>query len=328
MSLRTRITLVCSIAIGVTLAVVVGWWVSIQPAMVTPETRWSLWMLIAAVGIVIVSGSGGLIMATLLMAPVRSAERDLRSARSLADVSERIRGLADADLQAVLVAGTAVARSADARARSKALFFAALVHDLKARVAGLALLTERWPEEGSAEHRLVSQELSALSLWLRRILDALRLDQLDAIGERQVTDLRALVESCVQEVAADAERPTRFDVDGSAIVSVDRDELARALGNLLANAARAARSTVSVQVFPGLIRISDDGEGLPRPFEVLIEPYSRATNPGGRGTTRGAGLGMFIAKRVLELHGGKLVCERTGPTGTVLLAYLGGSRER
>ena len=285
-------------------------------------------MLLAAVGIVIVAGSAGLLLATLATAPLRSTERMLRSARSLDDLSDRVRALADPDVRAVVVAAMAVTRGSDARARSKALFFGALVHDLKARVAGLALLTERWPEAGSAEHALVSQELSSLSVWLRRILDALRLDQLDAIGERQVTDLRALVEACVQDVTADAARPARFDVEGSAIVSVDRDEMARALGNLLANAARAARSTVSVQVLPGLIRISDDGEGLPRPFAVLVEPYSRATNPGGRGTTTGAGLGLFIAKRVLELHGGKLVCERTGPTGTVLLAYLGGSRER
>ena len=95
--------------------------------------------------------------------------------------------------------------------------------------------------------------------------------------------------------------------------------------NLLSNAARYANSNILIDVFPGLVRISDDGPGLGAPLDELSQPFNdQGVDIAGRRYAAGAGgLGLFIARRVMEAHGGRLVSEASGPRGTVLLAYLG-----
>jgi len=93
----------------------------------------------------------------------------------------------------------------------------------------------------------------------------------------------------------------------------------------LANAVRYANSSVTIEVFPRLVRVADDGKGLPAPLEHLTQPFrSEPIEVAGVPVAGGAGgIGLFLARRVLELLGGKLVVESTSARGTVLLAYVG-----
>ncbi|HNR00705.1 MAG TPA: ATP-binding protein, partial [Trueperaceae bacterium] len=95
--------------------------------------------------------------------------------------------------------------------------------------------------------------------------------------------------------------------------------------NLVSNAGRYARSEVRLEVFNNMVRVQDDGPGLPAPLEQLAQPFvGRTVEIAGKEYAGGTGgLGLFIARRVLEAHGGRLVCEASGPNGTVLLAYFG-----
>src|SRR5690606_26556662 len=122
-----------------------------------------------------------------------------------------------------------------------------------------------------------------------------------------------------------SERGIALTLTGAASAFIDRREVERALYNLLSNAARYAQSSILVDVFPGLVRISDDGPGLGAPLEELAQPFNdQGVDIAGRRYAAGAGgLGLFIARRVMEAHGGRLVSEASGPRGTVLLAYLG-----
>ncbi len=273
--------------------------------------------------VLLIAGFAAIGLTTLLFSPVRSALIRLTAARSIEEV-ELVRGQSTVTEIRHLLDGVHGAVAAhDELWRGKVAYLAALVHDLRTRVTGIALLDAQEPDRRSRDAEAIQDELRAVQAWLGRILDAVRVDQLETVGERETIE----VSDFVRKITFDTwnVRPgVTVTIQGSATAHLDQYESGRAIFNLVSNAVRAARSSVTIEVFPGLIRISDDGTGLPLPLDILTQPFRRAGSGSQVITTTGVGLGLFIARRILEMHGGKLACERSDDRGTVLLAYLGG----
>ena len=138
--------------------------------------------------------------------------------------------------------------------------------------------------------------------------DVLRWSVGAASIRRRPTDLSRLVEETARSVSVleDGRRLT-VDAPRSAVVHVDPHLLRIAVENLMRNSLQHARDTVDVTV--GLttreasISVSDTGPGVPADQRATIfEPFVRGRNAakGGRG------LGLFIAQRVIQAHGGTL----------------------
>ncbi len=121
-------------------------------------------------------------------------------------------------------------------------------------------------------------------------------------------------------------RELQIDVDTSAVpekisVDVDRKAMPYAIRNLLRNAFKYAikRVLVSAELAEGkiLIHVDDDGIGIPaEEREHIFTAFTRLDRSRDR-STGGYGLGLAIARRVMELHGG---------TATANAAPLGGAR--
>ena len=95
------------------------------------------------------------------------------------------------------------------------------------------------------------------------------------------------------------------------------------LDNLVANALRhtPAGGSVSVNLaWPfgaAEIEVADTGTGIPaEDLPYVFERYRRAADSSGQG------LGLPIARRLVEAHGGELGVKATGSEGTVLLVRL------
>lgn len=93
----------------------------------------------------------------------------------------------------------------------------------------------------------------------------------------------------------------------------DRTRIGHVFGNLLSNALKhtppGGRVTVSASAGEAWVRfqVSDTGEGIPAPFlPRLFEPFFRVP---GRENETGAGLGLAIAKEIVEVHGGSMTAE-------------------
>ena len=105
-------------------------------------------------------------------------------------------------------------------------------------------------------------------------------------------------------------------------VAVDADQLRTVLRNLLENAmkyslpdSRAIRVTVEPSIGGALIRVSDDGVGIPgSDAERIFEPFYRV-DPSRSKESGGYGLGLSICKRVMEAHGGTIALERENGRG-------------
>jgi two-component system, OmpR family, sensor histidine kinase BaeS len=144
----------------------------------------------------------------------------------------------------------------------------------------------------------------------------------DAAGlKRSATDVPALVEGIVRNhepqflekgISLRLVAATPTPRNGAAVLGVDADKLSQAVINLLSNALKytPAGGSVDVRVDtrPGgvEIRVTDTGVGisaedLPRVFERLY----RADNSRSR-ATGGAGIGLSIARAIVEAHGGTI----------------------
>ena len=90
--------------------------------------------------------------------------------------------------------------------------------------------------------------------------------------------------------------------DDNAIVWADRPGFLRAIGNLLSNAGRHAKSLVNIETKSEagvtVINVDDNGEGIPASDrERVFEPFVRLEN-GSNGNGRGVGLGLALVKRI------------------------------
>ena len=123
-------------------------------------------------------------------------------------------------------------------------------------------------------------------------------------------------------------RGIRIDVDTraaeeeEAIVRGDFSLLRRAVINLLTNAIKygAANSTVSVSLSAEgpdwVIRVSDQGTGIPADaLPKLFKRFSRIVDE-GRDKPTGVGLGLLIVKTVAERHGGNVTVESQAGQGS------------
>ena len=100
--------------------------------------------------------------------------------------------------------------------------------------------------------------------------------------------------------------------------------LKRLFGNLIENALRyAGDCNVTVRIMPGklAVTVSDNGPGLPEDRETLFQPFVRGEYSRNR-ATGGVGLGLAIARRVAEAHGGTITATNRPEGGSVFEVIL------
>jgi signal transduction histidine kinase len=220
--------------------------------------------------------------------------------------------------------------------RERAAFFDMASHEIKTPLTALIghlQLARRKAREGStgASAELLEraerggQRLAEL---VRDLLDTSRLEvgRLDLALER--VDVGALAASVVDEVLAGLDRH-EIALDRGAerlIVEGDPRRITQILQNLLDNAVRyspaGGRIDVTVRRESGeaVVRVADRGIGIPADERAeLFQRFFRTSRTQAYG---GTGLGLFISRRIAEMHGGRLWLERTGPEGSVFALAL------
>ena len=140
-------------------------------------------------------------------------------------------------------------------------------------------------------------------------------DSLEDAIRRSADAFRPRAES--KDVAIDIEVPSELP-----LVEFDRTRIAQVVGNLLENAIRHTPSggvvTVSAKVEESLARVmvADSGEGIaPEAVAHVFERFYRV-DPSRTRTTGGVGLGLTIAKQLVEAHGGSIRAASTTGKGS------------
>ena len=110
-------------------------------------------------------------------------------------------------------------------------------------------------------------------------------------------------------------------------VDIDQERMAQVLGNLLSNAVKYTPDGGSLEVSAGIqesqlwIRVSDDGPGIdPDEADIIFEPFYRSQAT--RRFPQGLGLGLTIARDIVEAHGGQLDLSSQPGAGSQFTVYL------
>jgi hypothetical protein len=168
-----------------------------------------------------------------------------------------------------------------------------------------------------------SQHLSNL---VSELFELAKLDSIETVVFEEPFSLGELVQDVTQEFLLRAEqRGIRLQTDVSEVTPMVRGDIAmlqRVLENLIENALRytPAGGKVTVGVVPrgntAVIRVADTGHGIPKAeIEHIFDRFYRVERDRPM-ESRSSGLGLAIAKRILELHGAAIDVESQLDKGT------------
>jgi PAS domain S-box-containing protein len=216
-------------------------------------------------------------------------------------------------------------RDAEARQRAEAdhaALISTVAHELRSPLTSVkgfsSTLLRRWERFTDDQKRLMIETIQADADRVTRLItELLDVSRLDA-GRLQIhprpVDLRAIFAQHVERSVASGHPRERFVIDVSddlPEVWVDPDRLDQILANLIENALRHGRGTVTLAGRNGHERepaadivVSDEGEGIPPTNRMLV--FSRFWQGGHRGST---GLGLYVVRGLVEAHGGTIAVE-------------------
>jgi signal transduction histidine kinase len=227
-------------------------------------------------------------------------------------------------------------RLTQARSRERALeasrreLVAWVSHDLRTPLAGLRAMAEALedevvidPREVSQYHSQIRREVDRLTLMIDDLFELSRIHA----GALRLSKRMTGLEDLVAEVVASTDPVARAKgvrLTGAAVrgmpVYVDAAEMGRALRNLVTNAIRHTPADGGVDVLADVqgglacVTVSDACGGippddLPRVFDVAFRGESARTP----GPQSGGGLGLSIARGIVEAHSGQIAVRNAGP---------------
>jgi signal transduction histidine kinase len=228
-------------------------------------------------------------------------------------------------------------RAREDSAKLKEEFLSAAAHDLRTPltvVLGQAELLERRhardpsaPPDAAGVQRIV-REARRLRDLVSQILDAQRLEQGATVMERAPVDLRAVVDS-VRRRFHDQGLDLKVTAPADTVLaSIDAPRFEQVVDNLVENAVKYTRSGVLPEVElrteagEAHIRVTDRGVGVPaEERERIFDRFYRATNVQGTSDT-GIGLGLYICRRIVEAHDGRIWVSDADGGGSVFTVAL------
>ena len=233
------------------------------------------------------------------------------------------------------------ARQEEAERQRLQVFIGMVAHDLAGAltnvVGGVELFARREHHEASETERVAMHAVKGGASQMQRLLADLRDAAAIGTGEFAVqprpTDLVAVVQQVVaqQRILTDRHRLV-LDAPRSLNGTWDRERLGQLLTNLVSNAVKyspdGGEVRIEVQSAPpgAVIRVSDQGIGIDvRDGQLLFQPFSRIDHGRER---PGTGLGLWIAKAIVEAHGGRIWVESevaAGSTFTIALPIAPGA---
>jgi signal transduction histidine kinase len=287
-----------------------GWLSWPLPDRSPPRSVWfglAGWMGLITIGVI-----------GIALGVAHQATKQLKFLQTMAEsvgsdgVLPRVREEGSAEIKATARALNMMGDSLRKATESRIRLVAAAGHDLRTPMTRMRLRAEFLAEDERTEWLNDLDELD-------RIADsAIQLVREETVGKgTEPIALHVLIGNICNELAL-LNLPVELQEADTVMVAISPLALTRALRNLIINAAtHGGGARVSVIAADGcvLVIIDDDGPGIPeKDLSSVFEPFFRVDRA-RRQHIPGAGLGLAIAKEIVERQGGTLAIENRTPNG-------------
>ncbi len=200
-------------------------------------------------------------------------------------------------------------------------------HELRTPITrmkvALALLAD------SCDKQNIEEDLNEMEVKITELLETARALKIKAELNRRPSDLAALIRDAValfDNVKPGIQMKT---LASKAFCDIDAQQVRKALTNILDNALKFSPDDclpVSVELTHqspfAIITVIDHGIGIPKEdLDFIFEPFYRV-DKSRTPQTGGYGLGLSLAKTIIEAHGGRLDITSTIRQGTTVQIYL------
>jgi signal transduction histidine kinase/CheY-like chemotaxis protein len=230
-------------------------------------------------------------------------------------------------------AGACQLRSAlaetEAAARHKDELLAVLSHELRNPLAAIGVAAELLAcrpgadDEVSRATGILQRQVMILDRLIDDASDVARIGGGKLALRKERVALSRVVEDAIEvsRPAIDAGRHSLAVAlpAGAEFVEVDRVRLTQVISNLLTNAAKFTRSgghlrvSAQAQGAEAVVRVQDDGIGIPAGMlDGIFDLYAQI-QPADGAALAGLGIGLTLARSLVELHGGSLAAHSAGP---------------
>ncbi len=259
--------------------------------------------------------TGGLVLLTILMV-VFFARRVTRPLTNLTNAADRLgrggQGITlkeegPSDLRAAIAAFNSMQERLTRMIETQRTMLRSVGHDLRTPLTSLRIRAEAMEPEGERAKVIIT--LDEMKVMIEEILtwaeDASGMEELHRV------DVNALLTSLTDDYR-DAGHAVTY-AEGEAVVTLCRRvSLRRALRNLIDNGLKyGGEVTLSLDLDGEAVRIcvDDNGPGIPEPdLQEVLKPFVRLEVSRNK-ATGGAGLGLSIARSIIQAHGAELVLE-------------------
>ena len=204
-----------------------------------------------------------------------------------------------------------IGRRLEQSAKAEKQFFENTSHELKTPLTSIRGYAEGIQTGVITDYKktgkVITKETEKMSRLIEEILLSAKLESGAMQLHRESMELNEFVEECLMPMEG-AVLSRGLDVELSLEphkVSADPDRLEQAISNLITNALKYAKSRLSIKLEKGLLTIQNDCDYISD--NDLAHLFDRFYT-GEKGNT---GIGLSLAKEIIELHGWKISAGRT-----------------
>ncbi|MEO7524549.1 MAG: ATP-binding protein [Ferruginibacter sp.] len=214
-------------------------------------------------------------------------------------------------------------------------FMIAITHELKTPIAITKLNLETLQKrklDDSQQQRLLQNTVQEANRMNALCNNMLLSSQIEAGGYRMISEeinMGELVESCINDFQIRfPQRKFESSISAEAFINADSLLIQMAVNNLLDNALKysSKENKVRITLFKNKndleLKITDEGPGIAdADKKKVFEKFYRVGNEATK-RSKGTGLGLYLTKRIVAAHRGKIFITNNNPNGSVFTIQL------